>query len=268
MRKLNYLNLGCGDRYINNWINIDLFSDSNNVIRHDLAKGIPFGDRTCAVIYHSHVLEHFSRQEAELFLNECFRVLKPQGIIRIAVPDLEQLAHQYINSLQTALSEPSSLNHANYEWSIIELLDQIAREVGGGEMSKYWKQPTIINESVVITRLGDEFLRFRKTYRADDSKGTRRQTLYEKLRRFFFSKLKINTRHLETGRFRHGGEVHKWMYDRYSLQHLLKNIGFIETKVQTAFNSSIPDWEQFIELDVKDGKVRKPDSLFVEGKKP
>jgi predicted SAM-dependent methyltransferase len=268
MGKLNYLNLGCGSRYISNWINIDFGSDSDKVIAYDLTKGIPLEDKSCAVVYHSHVLEHFSRKEAEFFLNECFRVLEPLGIIRIAVPDLEQLAHQYANSLQAVLADPSLLNHANYEWSVIELLDQMAREVSGGEMLKYWKKPVIVNESVVTARLGDEFLRFRKTYIADDPQAIRRQTLYERLKRFFFSKLKVNTRDLETGRFRQGGEVHKWMYDRYSLPYLLNYTGFIEIKVQTAFNSSIPDWEQFIELDVKDGKVRKPDSLFIEGRKP
>lgn len=269
MPKLNYLNLGCGSHYIKGWINIDLVSHSNFVLQHDLTKGIPLDDDTCAVVYHSHLLEHLSREEANFFLKECFRVLKPRGIIRIAVPDLEQLARQYLQCLQTALVEPSPLSHANYEWSTIELFDQMTREQGGGEMGKYWQKPDIINESTIVDRVGDEFLSFRKiVYNPDDSQTAPAKPLFEKMREFLFSMLKINLKYLKTGRFRHGGEVHKWMYDRYSLQYLLKNIGFHETTVQTAFNSSIPRWEEFIELDVKDGKVRKPDSLFIEGKKP
>ena len=68
------------------------------------------------------------------------------------------------------------------------------------------------------------------------------------------------------GLFRDGGEVHEWMYDRFSLVRLLRRHGFTEVRPASAFESRIPRFEQF-DLDVKDGRVRKPDSLFVEGTK-
>ena len=65
----------------------------------NLAKGIPYPDRTFDVVYHSHLLEHIDREQAPAFVAECFRVLKPGGTIRIVVPDLEQLGRGYVRSL-------------------------------------------------------------------------------------------------------------------------------------------------------------------------
>ena len=44
----------------------------------------------------SHMFEHLTRQEGGLFLKECLRVLKQDGRIRIAVPDLHKLAMDYL----------------------------------------------------------------------------------------------------------------------------------------------------------------------------
>ena len=72
---------------------------------------------------------------------------------------------------------------------------------------------------------------------------------------------------LEAGRFRNGGEIHQWMYDEYSLGTLLKGAGFENIQRKSAYESQIPHWEEHMALDVEDGKVRKPDSLFLEATK-
>lgn len=61
----------------------------DNIIVHNLAKGIPFPDGSVDVVYHSHLLEHLDRDVAERFLREVQRVLRLGGIQRIVVPDLE-----------------------------------------------------------------------------------------------------------------------------------------------------------------------------------
>ena len=58
-----------------------LLSVDPEIIKWDLRKGIPFEDDTFDVVYHSHFLEHLEKDAACAFLNECFRVLKPSGII-------------------------------------------------------------------------------------------------------------------------------------------------------------------------------------------
>jgi hypothetical protein len=70
----------------------------------------------------------------------------------------------------------------------------------------------------------------------------------------------------EIGKFRRGGEIHQWMYDQYSLGSLLESSGFENIKVCSAYESSIKNWEQF-GLELIDGNVRKPDSLFMEASK-
>ena len=60
------------------------------------------------------------------------------------------------------------------------------------------------------------------------------------------------------------GELHRWMYDRYSLQSLLIECGFREPRVETATTSRIDGWVTFCLDTEADGTIYKPESLFVE----
>jgi hypothetical protein len=75
-------------------------------------------------------------------------------------------------------------------------------------------------------------------------------------------------RAIKIGQFRLAGEVHQWMYDRYSLAHLMLAAGFVDPIQQSAKNSLIPQWTSFNLDTLPDGNVRKPDSLFMEATKP
>jgi SAM-dependent methyltransferase len=70
-----------------------------DIILWNLRRGIPFGDKTFDGVYHSHLLEHIDREDALAFLVECYRVLRPGGVIRVVVPDLEKWANAYAQSL-------------------------------------------------------------------------------------------------------------------------------------------------------------------------
>jgi predicted SAM-dependent methyltransferase len=59
------------------------------VLHFDLAHGIPFQDASVPAVYSSHFFEHITKKNAERLMRECFRVLKPGGMIRIVVPSLE-----------------------------------------------------------------------------------------------------------------------------------------------------------------------------------
>ena len=72
---------------------------------------------------------------------------------------------------------------------------------------------------------------------------------------------------LQEGLFRNSGEIHRWMYDRYSLSRLLTQSGFTNIQVCQANESAIPNFNIY-ELDTWQGKVRRPDSLFIEATKP
>ena len=64
---------------------------------HDLTRPLPFGDNTVSVIYGAHVLEHLYLTDARRLLLECRRVLRPSGVIRIVVPDLQSMASVYLH---------------------------------------------------------------------------------------------------------------------------------------------------------------------------
>ena len=261
-----HLNLGCGNRYHKEWTNIDFISNSEHVIECNLLNGIPFSDNEFDFVYTSHVLEHFSKKDGSFIIQECYRVLKKGGILRIIVPDLEQLALEYIKSLNSVLKDKSLINDANYKWSVIELIDQLVREESGGEMLKYWSQKEIINESKVIDRSGDEYVKARKSILSTkiNTNVLEEVTWRSKIKSFLFSKLRINAKNLEIGNFVNGGEVHKWMYDRYSLSILLNESKFIESKIQSSETSYLINWNEYLYLDVENGKTRKPDSIIIE----
>ena len=74
-----------------------------DVHRLDVRKGLPFCDASVSYIYSSHTFEHFSWAESRKVAEECFRVLKPGGTLRIVVPDLGLMVRQYLqNRVPTA----------------------------------------------------------------------------------------------------------------------------------------------------------------------
>lgn len=76
----------------------------------NVATRFPFSDGSTNAIYTSHMIEHLYPWDAEKCLRECLRVLAPQGVLRIAVPDLDQLVADF----QKDCPEPF-LNHI-YEY--------------------------------------------------------------------------------------------------------------------------------------------------------
>ena len=114
------LNLGCGSQTPDGWVNVDyswgaivakipFFPSINTKLKlfnlnwnpdifiQDLTKKFYWSDREVDVIYTSHTLEHLNKSQGLHFLQECYRVLKKDGVIRIVVPDLKPIIDKYIN---------------------------------------------------------------------------------------------------------------------------------------------------------------------------
>ena len=89
------LHLGCGKRYIPGFVHVDMTSYSHVDFVHDVRTLPMFGNGTAELIYACHVLEYFDQVEAVEVLSEWYRVLMPGGVIRLSVPDLEQLMVVY-----------------------------------------------------------------------------------------------------------------------------------------------------------------------------
>ena len=108
------LNIVCGTSGIEGWVNIDnspsillsrlpfgrrIFRTPDwprDVRRADVRKRIPFPDSSVSCIYSSHAFECFSYEESVAVARECFRVLRPGGILRIVVPDLGIMVRDYL----------------------------------------------------------------------------------------------------------------------------------------------------------------------------
>ncbi len=282
---MKLLNLGCGEKYHKEWINIDFISNNDNVQAHNLLSGIPLKDNSVNVVYHSHLLEHFSKADGFKLIQECYRVLDKDGIIRIVVPDLETIIKEYLKNLQLAISGDKE-GADNYEWIMLELFDQMVRNNSGGGMKEYLYRDNLQNEKYIISRIGSEAKKIRATFlnknkknHNDENKEFKKEMgIYYILKRIRRKLIKTKEKvirmslkeeqlmALKIGKFRSEGEIHQWMYDRYSLSEILKNLGFKKIIICSAFESEIPNWISY-ELDVENGAVRKPDSVFIEAVK-
>ena len=88
------LHLGCGKRNFGpDWIHID-GGNFDHVSSHDITK-LPFKNNSADIIYASHVIEYFDREEVIPVLKEWKRVLC--GTLRIAVPDFQAMTRLYID---------------------------------------------------------------------------------------------------------------------------------------------------------------------------
>jgi len=77
---------------------------------HNLSKPLPFADNSVSAIYASHVLEHLYRSQALALISECKRTLKPGGVLRLVVPDLQSMVVEYLNSKRNGGSRSAADN--------------------------------------------------------------------------------------------------------------------------------------------------------------
>lgn len=292
MATLPYLNLGCGGKIHPDWVNVDMAPRAAGVQACDLRRGIPFPDNTFEVIYHSQVLEHIPPEEAPFFLQECWRVLQPGGRIRVVVPDLESLVDAYRTWLHRNLTEPDPVSEANYDFILLELFDQMVRTKSGGRLGTYLDQPHLINEAFVLERCGHVALYHRACVKratepvppaSPSPPPAWYRIWYGTIRRFpgrflrwcmkapkrglAWMQERMRSEEARLGAFRLGGEIHQWVYDRFSLSRLLLQSGFVDVQQHTPFTSAIPAWSTYA-LDVRDGTPYDPVSLFMEARKP
>lgn len=275
------INLGCGNRFHREWVNVDIMPSNPAITACDLSKPFPFADGSFDVVYHSNVLEHIRREHAHTFMRECARILKPGGILRVAVPDLERICRLYLENLQGAANqEPQA--EARYDWMMLELLDQIVREQSGGGMLDYLRQVPLPGEDFILERIGNEGRGLLDAIRAQPvpvpisqslppiipgrtKPRTLRQRLSDALSPPEAKEPHSGTaEEVEIGRFRLAGEVHQWMYDRFSLARLMTSTGFVSPLVVTPQSSQIPGWMHY-HLEIgPDGTLHKPDSFVME----
>src|SRR6185436_18895307 len=89
------LHLGCGKRYLPGFVHVDLDDFPHIDYRSGIDRLPMFGDETVDLIYCCHAFPYFDRVQAMGVLREWLRVLRPGGILRLAVSDFAALVRHY-----------------------------------------------------------------------------------------------------------------------------------------------------------------------------
>jgi predicted SAM-dependent methyltransferase len=89
------VNIGAGPHTKEGWLTADAFKVEADIYMNANARW-PFDDNSVDVLYSEHMLEHIKVDRVPKLLAEAYRVLKPGGLFRVTVPDLEIHAKNYI----------------------------------------------------------------------------------------------------------------------------------------------------------------------------
>ncbi|MGB2591794.1 MAG: methyltransferase domain-containing protein [Candidatus Acidiferrum sp.] len=230
-KELLRLNLGCGLRTGDNWVNVDgswnarlakrpllrrllaslhiIAKDkseipwSTKIFIHDIRKPLPFPDGSANAVFASHVLEHLYIEEGRDLIRESFRVLAKGGVLRVVVPDLNAILREYFGErpFGELCPEMASLSPA----------DRVNQR-----LLMRWPSPSG----------GNLFYR-----------------IYNSWQDF---------------------HTHKWMYDSNSLAALFESVGFAEVEPKTSGQSKIDRIEE-----VEDpSRILNGGGICIEGVKP
>lgn len=93
LRRPERICLGCGNAKLVGWLNVDLAGAPD--LRLDVREPLPFADASARFVYSEHLIEHLELEDALLLLKECRRILRDDGVLRIATPDLATLVERY-----------------------------------------------------------------------------------------------------------------------------------------------------------------------------
>jgi predicted SAM-dependent methyltransferase len=136
------LNLGCGSNLRPGWINIDLFSKAAD-LQLDLREQWPFADASVGHIYSEHVFEHFEfRDEVPHFLSEARRVLLPEGLFDVGVPDAERVLRAY-GDPNNPMRLAKSTTHPEWGDTPLDGINYLFRQ--GTEHRYAWDFETLAN---------------------------------------------------------------------------------------------------------------------------
>ena len=166
------LNLGCGANRKSGWVNIDFYHSSSD-LQLDLREPWPFPEASVAYIYCEHVFEHFQFEiEVPHVLSEALRVLVPQGVFDIGVPDTEWPLRQYGNPDLDYWPFAATVHPETCETQ----LDHINWHFRQDEEHKYaWDEVTLTRS---LERAGFVSIERRPFNPALDSEGRKTGTLY------------------------------------------------------------------------------------------
>jgi predicted SAM-dependent methyltransferase len=262
-----YLNLGCGNIFIGDkpWKNMDWAPLNSNVIKANLLDSLKFEDSSVDLIYSSHFIEHIPIEKLPKLLKEYHRVLKSGGILRIVLPDFENIAREYVDNVDAGKHQKSFFN-------VIEMIDQCVRNKSGGKLSDFYFESR--NNSEL-----SEYIERRTGY-SYKTRSIATKEFYKQDIQFIISRIRRRTSLLYINIIKlflprwykdmylsatQPGEKHHWVHDFYSISIMLNSAGFEKIYKMTSMSSNLDNFP-FYPLDVNSqGKPLKgEESMYIE----
>ena len=111
------LHLGCGQKYLNGYVNIDFPASKHTVQSSFVADQysditrLRYAKQSIEEIRLHHVFEHFTRPVSLALLASWWSWLKPDGLVRIEVPDFDKSALQVLNPFISIKHKSVALRH-------------------------------------------------------------------------------------------------------------------------------------------------------------
>lgn len=90
------LNWGCGSNPAPGWINSDRKVGPGIALSCDIRDGLPLANESIDYIVSIHALEEIPYADLVPVLQELRRVLKPNGVLRLSLPDLDKGIQAYL----------------------------------------------------------------------------------------------------------------------------------------------------------------------------
>jgi predicted SAM-dependent methyltransferase len=136
------LNLGCGNKALEGYVNVDIFRGPivNEIFEFD---NIPYMDGTISAISSEHALEHVGWKRADRALKEWHRVLSSGGELNLKIPDFEECCRKYLENpvenekrrlwfkytiygiQQSQAGEPDEVQYHRFGWSMSEMTNKL-----------------------------------------------------------------------------------------------------------------------------------------------
>lgn len=137
----------------------------NRFVHHDLGHSIPFQNESVDYVFTSHFLEHLFEKQGAQLLKEACRVLKPDGTIRVCVPDLAYAVELYRNGEKERMLRDyffvedmgSFLARHKYMYDF-ELLSKALRTAGFQDVTRYSYRKGTVPDIEFLDNRPDETL--------------------------------------------------------------------------------------------------------------
>ena len=97
MPEIRRLHWGCGPIRPSGWINADIKEGPGIDISCDILDGLPLDSDSIDYIFSQHALQELKILDVVDALRELHRVLKPGGVLRLCLPDLDNAIAAYQN---------------------------------------------------------------------------------------------------------------------------------------------------------------------------